>query len=443
MIYRYLIHGVRRARLQAKRSIRISTVRLRKVIYRYLIHGVRRARLQFVQRGFFAGVRFLDVIMIRDFPTPIGFATRKGQSSQKNRAILGSLEIPRGNEKFASKWESSNSDKRILFIADSDYSGSFMKWASALNENSEYAVRMITLKKHNYGYLDDVCLERQIYSTYQTKEIIKHFLKRSGLVHLKDEIGIFLGRNVLSEMSLIVPDKPTLFTLYGGYARKYSSDKKFKRLVNSFTHVTVMTPDLGFPWIKNCDLVPHSIEMSSTVEPSWKFGKKWCHSPSSAERKGTREFLQAYQNLESSFGLELDLIQGVPHSVCLERKNATNWFFDQAGREIPEKLGINTEIGWYGNSALEATSRGIPTLANISSWAIESVEKLWPELGLGLPVINCGNDIDTIQNTMEMLMLLTEDEATSLSVKTLEATHRFHSNESISKRLVDLYERYF
>ena len=57
--------------------------------------------------------------------------------------------------KIGRKWQTSPG-KRILFFAPADYSGSFFRWAESLNRLTNYAVRLVTLQAHEFGYEQDL-----------------------------------------------------------------------------------------------------------------------------------------------------------------------------------------------------------------------------------------------------------------------------------------------
>jgi len=358
----------------------------------------------------------------------------------RDRGLVNSLSIdiaPQGQAAFEAKWNDAERNRRVLFVTDRDYSGSFMKWAKALNQHSEYAVRMISLRDHSYGYETDICLQKHLSSKKTVLSVLDRYASEASIIHFKDEIGIFLDKNFLSDFFMKRRNIPQIYTLYGGYARKYEQHRSYRNFVNSFDLSVCMTPDLGFEWIERLIWVPHSVSW----EPSfnWSYGRKWAHSPSTAARKGTELFIDAYRDLEVKLKLQLDIIEGVSHEECLKRKSLANWFFDQAGREIANNLGINTEIGWYGNSAIEATTLGIPTLANLSKQALSRAESLWPELAYNLPVINCGNSTESIKSTILSLMSLTSNESLTLAKKTFQTTGEFHSLPSAAKRLSSFY----
>src|SRR5688500_196200 len=60
-----------------------------------------------------------------------------------------------GVEGWRERWES-RPGKRILLFAKKDYSGSFMGWARAINEFTDYAARLVVTGAHAYGYQLDL-----------------------------------------------------------------------------------------------------------------------------------------------------------------------------------------------------------------------------------------------------------------------------------------------
>ncbi len=81
------------------------------------------------------------------------------------------------------------------------------------------------------------------------------------------------------------------------------------------------------------------------------------HSPTVREMKGTKEFMECVDELkhESSDynALQLVLVEGVPHRLCMEIRGTCDVAFDQ----------INNMC--YGNSGLEAASMNMPVIVNV------------------------------------------------------------------------------
>jgi hypothetical protein len=320
--------------------------------------------------------------------------------------------------------------KRVLLYALKDYSGSFMKWAAAINQHTEYAARLVVLQAHQYGYEVDLVLRHPHFGHSELREL----MAEADLIHVKDEIGFFDGSNRLPEDFLTALRKPLAYTFYGGFARKFQDDPAYRSHVLSFDIRVSMTPDLCFPWAMS-RFIPHCIN-TDRFPYCWSDGKRLAHSPSTLERKGTPEFLEAAMG--SLF--EVDLIQGVNHRECMERKQKANLFFDQAGKEVVKTLGVDTIIGWYGNSALEAAVHGIPTIAHLSEVALDRAEAAGVEgVRERCAIINTRPGVEGIRKSLEGYASLSSPERQQISRATRAWIEEFHSYKAVAMNLAAAY----
>ena len=374
--------------------------------------------LRNIQRAKHAeGLRQLR-IKIRSFEREIGKAERFEYGS-----------FTPGQAGWREKWDKS-SGKRVLLYALRDYSGSFYKWAAALHQHTDYAVRLVTMDVHRFKYPMDLVMpfgSTGLASDFET------LVKESDIVHIKDETGFLDGNNTLPADFFSKHDKPLLFTHYGGYARKHAEDPAYIKFVQGFQARLAMTPDLAFDWFAGF-VIPHAID--TDVNPyTWTDGRLISHSPSTEERKGTADLVEAVQGLD----LDLEIIQGVPFDECIARKKRANLFFDQSGRENVDKLGVDTIIGWYGNSAIEAAVYGIPTIAHLSQTALERLRRSRPDQA-GCAIINTPPGAEGIRQTLSTYLRLSSDERAAVSRNTRLWIENFHSYQSCAAQLAKVYD---
>lgn len=325
----------------------------------------------------------------------------------------------------------------MLLFAPLDYSGSFYKWAEAINRYTGYAARLVTCGRHPYGYSLDLLFPAP--SIREGDGDLLRLMREADIVHVKDETGFMDGSNGLPEGMLWQVGKPIVFTHYGGYARKWKDVDTYIRFVSEMFDARVsMTPDLCFPWFDGC-LIPHAID-ASKYEFCWRDGQRVAHSPSTASRKGTAELLEAMASLTDDLGIEFDLIQKVSHAECIERKRNCNLFFDQAGKEQPLKLGISDVIGWYGNSALEAAVHGIPTIAHLSEQAFQGGERCGVDLRECCPILNTPLGPDGIRKTIVEFFNATVEHRQQMAEATRRWVEEFHSYQAVGKMLENVYD---
>ena len=341
-----------------------------------------------------------------------------------------------GVNAWQKKWDAS-AGKRILLLAKTDYSGSFYKWAQAINENTDFAARLVCTQGHSFGYPLDLVLPNPNHFKSKWRDL----WLEADVLHLKDEVGFMNGSNMLPAEMLDGFEGPRIHTQYGGYARKHSEDPAYISFLRSFDEVVSMTPDLCFEWLGSSPIfIPHSVDTRS-FQYQWTDSNVVAHSPSTAGRKGTSNFIRAFEQLSESLGLRLDLIQGVSHEACIERKRHAGLFFDQAGREMIDSLGIDTVIGWYGNSALEAAVHGIPTAAHLSEFSLRRAE----ESGLldrnEIPFLNIGLEIAKMSDCLREYFSLSSKEKKEISLATRKYVEQFHSHEAVAQQLEKTYSR--
>jgi hypothetical protein len=288
------------------------------------------------------------------------------------------------------------------------------------------------LESHPYGYPNDL--------VFPVSEALDSGLvelaSEATIIHLKDESGFLDGSTGLPPDYFARYRKPMVFTHYGGIARSLCDRPEYRRLVQSFAGRVAMTPDLLFPWFDGV-YIPHAID-TRLVPCSWSPGRVVGHSPSAPRRKGTKELVRALAKLEA-LNISLDLILGVPHNACLARKRQATLFFDQAGRESKRQLGVNTVVGWYGNSALEAAVHGIPTIAHLSEPALHAADASRTDVSARCAIINTPLGAEGIARTIRWFFELSSEDQANLSMATRRWVDEFHSYPAVATQLDRLY----
>ncbi len=333
-----------------------------------------------------------------------------------------------GVKEWEAKW-TETPGKRVLMYALKDYSGSFMGWARAINRNTEFAARLAVFEIHQYGYDVDLVFPYPEHAVSGFRKLVEE----ADLLHVKDEVGLLRGDNPQVWRWLLDSGKPIIFTHYGGYARSLQHNADYVKLVRGFAARVAMTPDLCFDWFDG-GFIPHAID-TDRYGYTWRDGNVIGHSPSNPERKGTAELLKAAEGLD----VRVDVIYGVSHEECLARKSRCNLFFDQAGRESREKLGVDTVIGWYGNAAIEAAAFGIPVIVHMSQEAFERAERAGCHEARDCPFLNTLPGAAGIRRTIEAYFRLAPEDRVGLSRQTRAWAERFHSYASVGRRLEAMY----
>jgi glycosyltransferase involved in cell wall biosynthesis len=253
----------------------------------------------------------------------------------------------------------------------------------------------------------------------------------ADLVHVKDERRFPRGGGPGGQV-VLESDKPVVFTHYDRKSQHQADDPGYRRAVARCAARVAVTPDLCFDWFDG-SWVPLPID-TERFSYEWRDGRVVGHSPTVPERKGTQEFIEA----ASALPCEVELIQGVSHAECLERKRRCNLFFDQAGWDLARFGG--RPVGWYANSALEAAVHGIPAIAHLSDEAFEGALRGGKDIRGDCAIINTPLGVDGIRTTLRRWLDLPADERERHSRETRAWVARFHSYRAVAADLAAVYD---
>lgn len=146
------------------------------------------------------------------------------------------------------------------------------------------------------------------------------------------------------------------------------------------------------------------------------------HAPTNRQVKSTALLIQAVDRLKADgLDVELDLIERVPWTVCLERKAKADIYFDQV-------------ILGYGCNALEAWGMGIPVIAGAADATLDEMERRFGTL----PFYHATEETiyDALKELVESPKLRAE-----YGKLGYEHVKRWHSEEVVVEQLKALYRR--
>jgi len=352
-----------------------------------------------------------------------------------------------GNFEWERKWQNSPFDYRVLIIAPKDFSGSAYKLAEALNLHSDFACRLITFESHQFGYANDlIVLEK----SQERSSLLLAEAENAGTLILKDEQSWYHdslahrpGRqhkhDAVNKLFFGPRDQRVkCFTLYGGYTRKYRNVASWRIALESFDSLLAFTPDLFIHGLPN-QLIPHAINVEKT-SMAWTDSSLLHHSVSTLKplRKGSDLFFEALGTLEESGNRawkkwEVDFVTGVSFEEALKRKRLASLSFDQAGREGRISLGVDSVIGWYGNSAIESLAMGIPVIAHLSEKALSNAASFGMRPGRGLIPVKLSSK-DIAEKILDFVRSSHSEKLELAHAARLYAS-RWHSYESVASRL--------
>lgn len=338
------------------------------------------------------------------------------------------------------RWDDSPG-RRVLLYAPRDFAGCVMNLAEATNRHTAFAARVASFTRHQFGYPGDLLMPPPGLDDSGWRRL----LEEADVIHVVDETFFTdeagpLPRDFyegLAELRqwILEKDSPRVYTHLGGYARKFRDDADYRRQVLACEARIALSPDLAFDWFDG-DYVPIAID-TSRFDYAWADGRRIVHSPSKRRRKGTDIFLEAMSGIDA----EIDLIEGVDHAECMARMRNSTLFFDQAGNEQPEKLGVDHVIGWYGTSAVEAQAYGIPTVAHLSREALDNARRSGRDIEERCAVLNVPRDPDGMRSVIQDFLRLDKVSRERLSRQARQWVEEFHDLSVVGPELATVYER--
>jgi glycosyltransferase involved in cell wall biosynthesis len=141
------------------------------------------------------------------------------------------------------------------------------------------------------------------------------------------------------------------------------------------------------------------------------------HAPSSREKKGTDDVIEACAQLP----VELDIVEGVAHDVARERYARADIVVDQL------------YAGWHGVFALEAMALGKPVVSHLKP---DVVERSAEAFGMRVPIVPA-----TAETLVDALRPLVADVSArrGLGAAGRAYVERVHDIDRIADRLLDIY----
>ena len=128
-------------------------------------------------------------------------------------------------------------------------------------------------------------------------------------------------------------------------------------------------------WVPEAEVVPPGLELTAyrPAPPSDTPRPLVLHAPSSRARKGTEHVVVACRDL----GLDLDVVEGLPHDEARRRYERADIVVDQLN------------AGWYGLFAIEAMALGKPVLTFLHDEAVRRTEEAF---GIRVPIVSATNE---------------------------------------------------
>jgi hypothetical protein len=172
-------------------------------------------------------------------------------------------------------------------------------------------------------------------------------------------------------------------------------------------------------WVPDAHVIPPGLDLRefTPVPPSDSPNPLVVHAPSNREKKGTRFVIEACEQL----GVELDIVEGVPHEEARARYARADIIVDQLA------------AGWHGVFALESMALGKPVVTHLKP---DVVERSAEGFGVRLPIVPATKETlaDALRPLIDQPALRRE-----LGAAGRAYVERVHDIERIANRLIDLY----
>lgn len=242
-------------------------------------------------------------------------------------------------------------------IAVNDPAGTGIAFCRAVNRLGRHSCRIVTLETrytHSWGkdlHLPDLDEEglAELERLLQTSDVLHFHMTADENLRL----GPFLPADYLAGKAVVHHEH--------GHHDFRSDPERFRAKYRALgrENLLVSTPDLlrlmpEARWQPN--LVPESDPLFRPVPRSWSGPLRVAHSPTRKDLKNTDDLLAVVTELsQAGVDLRLDLIDNVPNSECLARKQSAHVLFDHMQ-------------GYYGVSSLEGLSQGLAVIAGLDEW---------------------------------------------------------------------------
>ncbi len=172
-------------------------------------------------------------------------------------------------------------------------------------------------------------------------------------------------------------------------------------------------------WVPDAHVIPPGLDLRefTPVPPSDRARPLVVHAPSNREKKGTQFVIEACEKL----GVELDIVEGVPHEEARARYARADIVVDQLN------------AGWHGVFALESMALGKPVVTHLKP---DVVELSATGFGVRLPIVPA-----TRETLAESLLPLVEQPALRRAIGASSRTYveQVHDIDRVADRLLDVY----
>jgi len=271
----------------------------------------------------------------------------------------------------------------VLHITTTDPAGSVLNFVNALNRHTDVRARVITTVPNAYNFPTDIG------SIYDGGDEIEALLRGADVIHLHKvleniEINVELAKRGVTRKFLVAdtlkayPSKKVVYHIHGHPFERNNVKVNAETYIARKARVLCSTPDLeemyraagaDVSFFPNCVPVndvrylPRASDRPLIMADG---SEKWCvaQSPTHAILKNVATIEAVMRRVGKELNAFFLKIQGVDHDAALCHKRNAHVVFDHME-------------GYYGLSSLEALSMGKPTIAGLSEYTVEAINKFF------------------------------------------------------------------
>ena len=246
---------------------------------------------------------------------------------------------------------------KVLFYSTADWANSSYRMCEAINRHStRYEITYFANFQHDFGYyrgeniISDIIGDQQ-YINHDVLDHLRTAAAEADMFHFKEDEGTPAGvLDVRFDLT-----RPVIQQFCGSVYRK-DWQKIWPECENVVNRVLVTTPDLIMPGVGGT-VLPFAFD-ETIYKPIERDDS--CifigHTPSNPRKKGTEIITEVCTQLHTEFPRAvLNFVSGVLSDAALRYKSLNDIYIDQI-----------SDIGTYGNSAVEAMMFGSAVLCSMS-----------------------------------------------------------------------------
>ena len=259
------------------------------------------------------------------------------------------------------------SDVRIVFAGDTDYANCANRVALAINSYTGFRCARVVLNvKHRLGYKQDLYT-----SSGGAKKAISHLRSGSRRLTLTTGDGSYrLAKSISTDTGCPIGSLHVGTPYREESSRFDGKDKAEGSIIRFISPDSVYLTDMDcLPYLHCVDNVRERSIYKCTTPIVF-------HSPTSSSKKGTSLILSAVEDAIKRVApksFKYRVISGVSYERCTNQRRSGHVFIDQ----------LNTRIGGFGYSSVEAASEGLVPVASMNN----SPGTIWSSVGLDEPPI--------------------------------------------------------